>query len=149
MIAELSPELADSAVQRFAEANFDKVMNKNGFFMGIVRRVKQDGPDRNGNTLESLPRPVRYRLQDLLEEVHLLPNTTMLPFKSCIYRANTIYSCKPIVKLQSRRSGTHTCLSKFYKYWKNCSLQYRNGICTASVLWKELHDKLVRLVTPL
>ena len=67
----MSDELADCAVQRFSEANFGRINNKNGFLMGIIRRVKQDGPDRNSGDLDSLPRPVRYKLQDLIEDVGL------------------------------------------------------------------------------
>lgn len=67
--AELSDELADCAVQRFSEANFSRIGNKNGFLMGIIRRVKIDGPDRNtGGDLDSLPRSVRYKLLDLVDE---------------------------------------------------------------------------------
>ena len=69
--ADLSDELAECAVQRFSEANFGRITNKNGFFMGIIRRVKQDGPDRNGGDLDSLPRPLRYKLQDLIDDVRL------------------------------------------------------------------------------
>jgi len=69
--ADLSDELAECAVQRFSEANFSRITNKNGFFMGIIRRVKQDGPDRSGGDLKSLPRPIRHKLQDLIEDVSL------------------------------------------------------------------------------
>ena len=67
--AELSDELADCAIQRFSEANFSRINNKNGFLMGIIRRVKTDGPDRSSGDLESLPRPLRYKLQDLIDDV--------------------------------------------------------------------------------
>ncbi len=69
--ADLSDELAECAIQRFSEANFSRINNKNGFLMGIIRRVKTDGPDRNSGDLESLPRPLRYKLQDLIDDVSL------------------------------------------------------------------------------
>lgn len=37
--------------------------------MGIIRRVKQDGPDRSGGDLKSLPRAIRHKLQDLIDDV--------------------------------------------------------------------------------
>ena len=60
---------AECAVQRFSEANFSRISNKSGFFMGIIRRVKEDGPDKGSGDLDILPRPVRYRLRDLLDDV--------------------------------------------------------------------------------
>lgn len=69
--ADLGDELAECAVQRFSEANFSKISNKNGFFMGIIRRIKQDGPDRDGGDIESLPRSVRHKLLDLIDDVSL------------------------------------------------------------------------------
>ena len=56
-------------MQRFSEANFSRITNKDGFFMGIIRRVKQDGPDRSGGDLKSLPRPIRHKLLDLIDDV--------------------------------------------------------------------------------
>lgn len=71
-VAELSDELAECAVQRFSEANFSRISNKNGFLMGIIRRVKQDGPDRGGGgDIDSLPRSVRYKLLDLVDDVRI------------------------------------------------------------------------------
>ena len=52
-------------------------MNMNGFFLGIIRRVKTDGPDRQGSDLGSLPRPVRYKLQDLIEDVSRVTDTPL------------------------------------------------------------------------
>ena len=57
---------------RFAEANFGRVSNKSGFLMGIIRRVQQDGPDRGNEDLDLLPRSVRYRMSELIEEVCLV-----------------------------------------------------------------------------
>ncbi|KAK9827860.1 hypothetical protein WJX74_006442 [Apatococcus lobatus] len=62
---------AECAVQRFSEANFSRISNKSGFFMGIIRRVKEDGPDKGSGDLDILPRPVRYRLRDLLDDGRL------------------------------------------------------------------------------
>ena len=56
-------------MQRFSEANFTRINNKNGFFMGIIRRIKTDGPDQGGADLDSLPRSVRHKLQDLIDDV--------------------------------------------------------------------------------
>ena len=65
---------AECAVQRFSEANFSRISNKSGFFMGIIRRVKEDGPDKGSGDLDILPRPVRYRLRDLLDDVSPCPS---------------------------------------------------------------------------
>jgi hypothetical protein len=39
-LEDLSAELAECAIERFAEANFRNINNKSGFLMGIIRRVK-------------------------------------------------------------------------------------------------------------
>ncbi len=67
--ADMAEGEAECAVQRFSEANFSRISNKSGFFMGIIRRVKEDGPDKGSGDLDILPRPVRYRLRDLLDDV--------------------------------------------------------------------------------
>ena len=56
-------------MQRFCEANFARISNKSGFLMGIIRRIQTDGPDRGSGDLDELPRSVRYRLRDLMDEV--------------------------------------------------------------------------------
>ena len=40
---------------------------------GIIRRVQEDGPDGGNVDLDILPRSVRYRLRDLLDDVRPLP----------------------------------------------------------------------------
>ena len=67
--AALSDELADCAMARFCEANFARISNKSGFLMGIIRRVQSDGPDRGSEDLDMLPRSVRYRMNELIDEV--------------------------------------------------------------------------------
>ena len=69
VVADMTEGEAECAVQRFSEANFSRISNKSGFFMGIIRRVKEDGPDKGSGDLDILPRPVRYRLRDLLDDV--------------------------------------------------------------------------------
>ena len=39
---------------------------------GIIRRVQEDGPDRNNVDLDILPRSVRYRLRDVMDDVRPL-----------------------------------------------------------------------------
>ncbi len=91
-------------MERFAEANFSRINNKNGFLMvrdpasvllprdlmlkhsvvirvfshvlmlhslvqGIIRRVQEDGPDRGNVDLDILPRSVRYKLRDIMDDV--------------------------------------------------------------------------------
>lgn len=36
---------------------------------GIIRRVEEDGPDRGNVDLDILPRSVRYRLRDVMDDV--------------------------------------------------------------------------------
>jgi hypothetical protein len=36
---------------------------------GIIRRVQEDGPDRGNVDLDILPRSVRYRLRDIMDDV--------------------------------------------------------------------------------
>jgi len=68
-LAELSDELAECVISRFAEANFARINNKAGFLMGIIRRVREDGPDGGGADLKILPRSVEHAIRGLMDEV--------------------------------------------------------------------------------
>ena len=46
---------------------------------GIIRRVQEDGPDRGNVDLDILPRTVRYRLRDVMEDVGALTLPSLLP----------------------------------------------------------------------
>ena len=39
---------------------------------GIIRRVQEDGPDRGNVDLDILPRSVRYKLRDIMDDVRAL-----------------------------------------------------------------------------
>ncbi|KAK9824242.1 hypothetical protein WJX72_008888 [[Myrmecia] bisecta] len=67
-LEDLDDDLAENAVQRFGEANFGRITNKSGFLMGIVRRIKEDGPDGGTANLDILSRSVRHRLRDLIDD---------------------------------------------------------------------------------
>ena len=69
MTAGLSEDLAECVMSRFAEANFARINNKAGFLMGIIRRVKEDGPDGGGADLKILPRSVEHAIRALMDEV--------------------------------------------------------------------------------
>ena len=64
----MSDEEAGSVITRLEDIDASRIRNMNGFVAGIIRRVKSDGPDRGEITLESLPRAVREKLQDLVED---------------------------------------------------------------------------------
>ena len=66
---ELSDDLAECVISRFAEANFARINNKAGFLMGIIRRVREDGPDGGGADLKILPRSVEHAIRGLMDEV--------------------------------------------------------------------------------
>ncbi|KAK9836169.1 hypothetical protein WJX81_006506 [Elliptochloris bilobata] len=70
-LEDLTDDQADQAVERFCEANFARISNKSGFLMGIIRRVQEDGPGGGNVDLDILPRSVRYRLRDLLDDGRL------------------------------------------------------------------------------
>jgi hypothetical protein len=67
-LEDLSSDLAECAIERFAEANFSRINNKSGFLMGIIRRVKEDGPDGGHVNMDILSRSVRHRLRDLMDD---------------------------------------------------------------------------------
>lgn len=71
--AELSEADAESAVDSFGKSDFRRVNNKGAFLMGIIRRVKTEGPDRTHRTsdLDRMHKSVRSRLTDLIDKVHL------------------------------------------------------------------------------
>lgn len=69
--AELSDTDAESAVDSFGKSDFRRVNNKGAFLMGIIRRVKTEGPDRTHRTsdLDRMHKSVRNRLTDLIDKV--------------------------------------------------------------------------------
>ena len=69
--AELSDADAQSAVDSFGKSDFRRVNNKGAFLMGIIRRVKTEGPDRTHRTsdLDRMHKSVRKRLTDLMDRV--------------------------------------------------------------------------------
>lgn len=69
-------------MNRFAEANFARINNKAGFLMGIIRRVKEDGPDGGGADLKILPRSVEHAIRGLMDEVRLPITCTMIDIRS-------------------------------------------------------------------
>lgn len=55
----------------FGKSDFRRVNNKGAFLMGIIRRVKTEGPDRTHRTsdLDRMHKSVRNRLTDLIDRV--------------------------------------------------------------------------------
>lgn len=55
----------------FGKSDFRRVNNKGAFLMGIIRRVKTEGPDRTHRTsdLDRMNKSVRSRLTDLIDKV--------------------------------------------------------------------------------
>lgn len=63
------------------------------YLQGIIKRVKLDGPDRGSGKVDMLPRSVRHRIDDLIDDVScycfcrcaalLLAATTVLPLARC------------------------------------------------------------------
>jgi hypothetical protein len=74
-LAAMKQEMAESVVAKFMEANMSKVTNKSGFLMGIIRRVENELPGK-GPTLYDLPRFVRRKLEDLLEDKRIRTYTS-------------------------------------------------------------------------
>ena len=46
-----------------------RIRNPNGFLAGIIKRVRLDGPDRGAGKVDMLPRAVRHRLEDVIDDV--------------------------------------------------------------------------------
>lgn len=67
--AALGEEGALCVVQRLSESDFSRVHSIGGFVSGIIRRVRQDGPDRGNGQIDILPRSVRRRVEDLIAQV--------------------------------------------------------------------------------
>jgi Heterogeneous nuclear ribonucleoprotein Q acidic domain len=61
-------EEAGCVITRLRDSDLRKVRNFNGFVAGIIRRVQQDGPDRGEGNMDTLPKPVRNLLEDLIED---------------------------------------------------------------------------------
>lgn len=67
-IEKLSDEEAGCVVDRLTEANLDRIRNINGFMAGIIKRVRLDGPDRGAGKVDMLPRSVRHRIEDAIDD---------------------------------------------------------------------------------
>jgi len=46
-----------------------RIRNPNGFIAGIIKRVRLDGPDRGAGKIDMLPRAVRHRIEDIIDDV--------------------------------------------------------------------------------
>jgi len=71
IISDLESMPADEAVcvvTRLRDSDLKKVRNMNGFVAGIIRRVRQDGPDRGEGQIDTLPKPVQNLLEDLMDD---------------------------------------------------------------------------------
>ncbi|KAK3287541.1 hypothetical protein CYMTET_4963 [Cymbomonas tetramitiformis] len=64
---DMKEELAHAVLDKFCEANMSRINNKSGFMMGIVRRIELEPPG-TGPDLSDLPRPIRYKLEDIVKE---------------------------------------------------------------------------------
>ena len=55
----------------FGKSDFRRVNNKGAFLMGIIRRVKTEGPDRTHRTsdLDRMHKSVKNRLTELIDRV--------------------------------------------------------------------------------
>lgn len=74
-LAAMKQDMAESVIAKFTEANMSKVTNKSGFLMGIIRRVENEVPGK-GPTLHDLPRFIRRKLEDLLEDKRIRKYTS-------------------------------------------------------------------------
>lgn len=52
---------------------------------GIIRRVQEDGPDRGNVDLDILPRSVRYRLRDVMDDVSIGSLLSMQAYWTCLF----------------------------------------------------------------
>lgn len=71
-LATLSEAEAGCVIDRLSEADIQRVRDMNRFLGGIIRRVRQDGPDRGQATLDTLPRRVSNAIEDLIADVSTL-----------------------------------------------------------------------------
>ena len=46
-----------------------RIRNPHGVMAGIIKRVRLDGPDRGAGKIDMLPRAVRHRLEDVIDDV--------------------------------------------------------------------------------
>ncbi|PSC68731.1 Long-chain-fatty-acid-ligase 15 isoform A [Micractinium conductrix] len=67
-IEKMNDDEAGCVVDRLAEANLDRIRNINGFMAGIIKRVRLDGPDRGAGKVDMLPRSVRHRIEDAIDD---------------------------------------------------------------------------------
>mmetsp|Transcript_37691 Transcript_37691/g.72243 ORF Transcript_37691/g.72243 Transcript_37691/m.72243 type:complete len:287 (+) Transcript_37691:129-989(+) len=66
-LRDMKEDLADAVIDKFTEANMARISNKSGFLMGIVRRIEQEPPG-TGPTMGDLPRGIRRKLEDLVDD---------------------------------------------------------------------------------
>lgn len=70
-IGALREDEAVCVIDRLAETNISTVRDINRFVGGIIRRVQREGPDRGEATIESLPRRIADRVEDLISDVSI------------------------------------------------------------------------------
>lgn len=71
-LEQLTDKMAEVAVQRFCDSNFSRVKNKNGFFLGIIRRLQRDGIEsQKPGDIDSLDTEVRTHIGSLIVEGRL------------------------------------------------------------------------------
>lgn len=70
-IEALGGDEALCVIQRLKDSDLDRVRSMSGFVKGIIRRVRQDGPDKGEAKIESLPRAVQRLLDDLIADSKL------------------------------------------------------------------------------
>lgn len=63
----LKEDMCMQVLDKFCEANMSRITNKSGFLMGIVRRIETEPPG-SGPTTADLPRGIRRRLDDLVDD---------------------------------------------------------------------------------
>lgn len=65
----MSEALSDVVLARFSEVNFNRISNKNGFLLGIIRRIQQDGLDKGAGDFDMLTRTTRHKIKSMISKV--------------------------------------------------------------------------------
>ena len=68
-LGSMKEEEAIYVVESASTVDYSKIKNISGFLGGIIRRVKEDGIDGEGITLESLGPSIQGQIESLIEEV--------------------------------------------------------------------------------
>ncbi|BDA47365.1 probable heterogeneous nuclear ribonucleoprotein Q at N-terminal half [Coccomyxa sp. Obi] len=131
-LEDLGDDAATNAVERFAEANFSRINNKNGFLMGIIRRVQEDGPDRGNVDLDILPRSVRYKLRDIMDDGRISKNDVDARMLKALADLPVDLGCEAVEKfamasLDSVRSKTGFMMGIIKRIQEDLSGRYRGG----------------------